>query len=326
MRPSSSSPPILQTHPNGLASTSLRHRAPQGASDRPGMSLVRREFKLQLHRSRTWVVMGFLVVVVPAVLSTVVSLGRIPTYQLIGGSAADLSVRVASSGFAMPLVILGLERYFVIPLVVSIFAGEALAGEASWGSLRYLLAEPIPRRRVLEAKMIVAAVLSVLALAGTAAVSLLAGLAAFGWHGVAVMITHPQLNPSFAGGASLRIATLAPGTAMGHLAIAVAVLSITMASTFAFAVLVSTLTPKPAVAIASGVGFLMVSRALANVPGFSSMLHFLPTAYGVHWSDAFVPSIAGTTDIWHLLLVQAGYGVILLGFAIHRFKKADIRY
>lgn len=236
-----------------------------------------------------------------------------------------MSVRVGSSGLALPLVLLSLERYFVIPLIVSIFAGEALAGEAAWGSLRYLLADPVRRRKVLAAKMLVAAGLSLLAVVGTAVVGTAVGLAAFGWHPVAVMITGTRPGPAFAG-VSFHMVTLAPDVALYHLAIATAVVALTMAGTFSFAALVSSATSSPAVAIASGVGFLMVSRAVANVPGFSSLVPYLPTAYGVHWSDAFAPSLAGTADVWKLLAVQGAYAVVLCVAAVQRFKTADITY
>ena len=288
-------------------------------------TLIRRELALQLRRSRTAAVIGALVVAAPAALAITVATGHTAGFQLLGGGSADMSVRVSSSGLALPLVLLSLERYFVIPLIVSIFAGEALAGEAAWGSLRYLLADPVRRRKVLTSKMLVAAGLSLVAVVGTAVVGVAIGLAFFGWHPVAVMITSAAPGPVFAGG-SFHMATLSPGIALYHLAAATLVVALTMAGTFAFAALVSTMTSSPAVAIASGVGFLMVSRAVANIPGFSSLVPYLPTAYGIHWADAFAPSLAGTANVWKLLAVQCVYAAVLYALAVWRFRNADVAY
>src|SRR3712207_8787735 len=42
---------------------------------------------------------------------------------------------------------------FFLVVVVGSFAGDAVAGEASWGTLRYLLVRPVPRGRLLRAKL-----------------------------------------------------------------------------------------------------------------------------------------------------------------------------
>ena len=53
---------------------------------------------------------------------------------------------------------------FLLVVVVALFFGDTVASEASWSSLRYLLAAPIPRARLLRQKALVAALLSVAAL------------------------------------------------------------------------------------------------------------------------------------------------------------------
>ena len=47
---------------------------------------------------------------------------------------------------------------FMLVIVVAIFGGEAIAGEAQWGNLRYLLMRPIGRGRLFVGKLIVAVV------------------------------------------------------------------------------------------------------------------------------------------------------------------------
>ena len=48
---------------------------------------------------------------------------------------------------------------FLLVVVVALFCGDTVASEASWGSLRYLLAIPVPRARLLGVKLIVGAAL-----------------------------------------------------------------------------------------------------------------------------------------------------------------------
>ena len=53
---------------------------------------------------------------------------------------------------------------FLLIVIVALFAGDTVPSEASWSSLRYLLAAPVRRERLLRQKLIVAALSSVVAL------------------------------------------------------------------------------------------------------------------------------------------------------------------
>ena len=63
----------------------------------------------------------------------------------------------------MPVIALSSTMKFFLPLAVAIFAGEAVAGEAGWGSLRYALAGSVSRSRYLFSKLVVALMFSVAA-------------------------------------------------------------------------------------------------------------------------------------------------------------------
>ena len=69
---------------------------------------------------------------------------------------------------------------FLLVVVVALFFGDTVASEASWSSLRYLLAAPIPRARLLRQKAVVAAMLSVGAIVLLPVVALLVGSLAYG--------------------------------------------------------------------------------------------------------------------------------------------------
>ncbi len=69
---------------------------------------------------------------------------------------------------------------FLLVVVVALFFGDTVASEASWSSLRYLLAAPIPRARLLRQKAIVAGMLSLAAIVLLPVVALLVGALAYG--------------------------------------------------------------------------------------------------------------------------------------------------
>ena len=71
---------------------------------------------------------------------------------------------------------------FLLVVVVALFCGDTVASEASWSSLRYLLAAPVPRARLLRQKLAVALAYSTLGVVSLPVMSLVAGTAAFGWH------------------------------------------------------------------------------------------------------------------------------------------------
>src|SRR5690606_33041494 len=69
-------------------------------------------------------------------------------------------------------------------VVFALFFGDSVASEASWGSLRYLLAIPVPRARLLAVKLAVSAIYSMVALALLVGTALLAGTLRYGWNPV----------------------------------------------------------------------------------------------------------------------------------------------
>ena len=126
-------------------------------------------------------------------------------------SASGTGVRWYRSRPASPWRPVGLNALllFLIPLAVAIFAGESVAGEAGWGSLRYLLARPVSRRRVLTSKAVVAGLFSLVAVAVVVAAGVLSGLVAFGWHPLPVLDL--QHNTPFSTGLSTMTPVDGPG-------------------------------------------------------------------------------------------------------------------
>src|SRR5512146_3490551 len=97
-----------------------------------------------------------------------------------GASGAAYFSQLAGNGVFLSFVALSLLLILVLPMVVSVLAGDSVAGEAGYGTLRYLLAVPAGRTRLLAVKYATIAVWAVTATFIVSAVALVTGVALFG--------------------------------------------------------------------------------------------------------------------------------------------------
>ncbi len=100
-------------------------------------------------RPRTWLTIALLdaLPTVVAVLLAVTHLGPRP-----GTGPAFLSA-VLSNGSLFSVAALAIVLPLFLPIAVAVVAGDAIAGEAQAGTLRYLLVRPVGRTRLLLAKL-----------------------------------------------------------------------------------------------------------------------------------------------------------------------------
>ena len=157
---------------------------------------------------------------------------------------------------------------FLLVVVVALFFGDTVASEASWSSLRYLLAAPIPRARLLRQKAIVAAMLSVAAILLLPIVALLVGSLAYG--------TGNLVSPT---GESLTFAAGAGRVLLGALYLAVY-----LSWVAALALLLSVSTDAPLGAVGGAVMASIVSQILDQITALEDLRDYLPTHYGTAWS------------------------------------------
>ena len=85
------------------------------------------------------------------------------------------------SGANLVIFTLFASTSFLLIVIVALFAGDTVPSEASWASLRYLLAAPVRRERLLRQKLVVAALSSMVAFGFLPAWTLLVGGIAYGW-------------------------------------------------------------------------------------------------------------------------------------------------
>jgi ABC-2 type transport system permease protein len=269
----------------------------------------------QIRRPLGWIVLAVMAGV-PIVLTVVIALTAPALPERVGDFGSVVSDQ---SGLTAPLLALNAMVLFLLPLAVAIFAGQAVAGEAAWGSLRYLCAHPISRSRLLATKGAVAAAYAGAAVLTAVAASLLCGVAAFGWRPLTV-VDLERTTAFWVGGA-----TFPPAVALQHLAIATLIVAVSLTSTFAFGLLLSTSTRSAFAAAAGAVGLGIVSRALDNIPGLSALGPWLPMtdAGTTLWTGAFT-SPTTLTGLPQLVWVQTAYTAVFLFAAWWRFRSRDI--
>jgi ABC-2 type transport system permease protein len=213
----------------------------------------------------------------------------------------------ASSGLNVAITSLVEVSAFLLILVVSLFAGESVSGEAEWGTLRYLLVRPVTRNRLLAAKLSVTAGLALGATFCVAIVGLLAGTAAFGWH--------PVQTPS--------LQTISTASAIGRLALATLYVTWCQAAYVAFAFMLSTMTDKAFAAVAGGVGLGVLSQILNNISALNGTSYIYPTHYLNSWENLFLRPVQ-SGDIFRGIALQVPYVIVFLGIACWWFNRKDI--
>jgi ABC-2 type transport system permease protein len=268
----------------------------------PGRTLrLRVEFVRQLKRRRTQITFGLLIVL-PLLIAIAFKVG--------GGAGTDAPELVSlanAGGYNFALFTEFASVGFLLVVVVSLFCGDTVASEASWASLRYLLAQPVPRARLLRQKLIVAGALSVAANVLLPVWAFLVGLTFFG--------SAPARSPiggSFDSGASIW-----------RLLIIIAYVSGQLLVVASLAFLLSTVVDNPLGAVGGAVMLHVVSSILDQITALDPYRKFLPSHFNYAWVDTLSSPIR-----WDDMIRGTGvalvYAAVFLGYAWLRFDRKDV--
>ena len=101
-----------------------------------------------------------------------------------GGGGSDAGPQaffnqLAGNGVFLTLIALQALLILVLPLVVAVVAGDSIAGEAGYGTLRYLLTRPAGRTRLLSVKYLAIVTYGLVATLIIGVVALLVGVILF---------------------------------------------------------------------------------------------------------------------------------------------------
>lgn len=229
---------------------------------------VRTEIRRQWARRRTRMTLGFL-----AALPVILVLAfRFGAEDDGGTSFLDRAVFGAANFTVFTLVVSGT---FLLVVVAALFFGDAVASEASWGSLRYLLAVPISRARLLAVKLAVSALWTAVALLSVSGSALAVGTLAFGWN---------PLRTPFGD-------DIPPGEAVWRIGGMVGYVAITLLVVAALGFLLSVRTDAPLAAVGGAVLLFVVSRILDQVEALGELRNLLPTHFAEAWQGWFADPV-----------------------------------
>jgi len=267
------------------------------------------ELYRQLKRKRTAFAYSF-VLSLPILVAIAVKFGPSgnsggPTR--LGSGTIDL-IGLATIGAAnFTVTMLYFSTPFLLVTVIALFNGDTVASEASWSTLRYLLASPVPRTRLLIQKMKVSLTLSLIAVILVPLSAWIVGMIAFGLK--------PLQTPLGA--------TFENGVALSRIGIMTVYLAITLLFVAGLAFYLSVRTDAPLGAVGVAVGISILLNILDAITALGSIRDWLPVHYSFTWFDA----LSITID-WSQMIRGASYcamtGIIMYALAFIRFAKKDV--
>ena len=222
------------------------------------------------------------------------------------GGAAFFN-QLAGNGVFLSFIALSLLLILVLPVVVAVVAGDSVAGEAGYGTLRYLLAVPAGRTRLLVVKYATIVVWCMAAVFIVSAIALAVGAVLFPVGPVTLLSGD----------------TVSVGVGLVRVLWVTLYLCAAMAAIGAIGLAISTFTEHAIGAIAAVMILVVASEVVDNIPQFATVAPYLPT----HWwnsFDALLRTPIDTTTLWHGLLSFAVYAVLFFLIAWARFTSSDV--
>jgi ABC-2 type transport system permease protein len=284
--------------------TWLSHHQPTPAPSawRAWARLTRSEIRLIVGRRRNQ--MGLLVLAAVPVLITFALKFSQPRGER---GTSDFFAAATSNGMFIALAALTIEIGLFLPLAVAVLCGDAIAGEANTGTLRYLLTVPVHRTRLLGVKYVALVLGTFLGVVVVAVTGVIVGGAFFGL-GPVTLLSGSQV-PLVDGLARLGLAVLYITAGLSALA--------------AIGLFVSVLTEQP---IAAMIAVTIISTAMWILDGISQ-LDWLHPWLLVHYWPAFADLFRDPMYLEQVsrgLLVALAYAAVFLSLAWARFSQKDI--
>jgi ABC-2 type transport system permease protein len=301
----------MSTDTDSTAGAAASPPAPTGvgaAGYRPRKTLgLGAEWRRQASRRRTQLALGFMALL-PIIILVAFEFGGDGDDDDNGGGEFSSLVELATSGgLNFTLFSIFVSAGFLLVVVVALFCGDTVASEASWGSLRYLLAVPVPRARLLGSKLIVALGYSLLALLTLAGTAMLVGTLRYGWSplGSTVAAEIP------AGEGVLRLLAILAYLATMYMIVA------------GLAFLLSVLTDAALGAVGGAVLLWIMSSILDQITALGVIRNFLPTHYSNAWLGLLSTPMQ-TDDVVKGAIAAVSYATIFWGLAFWRFTRKDV--
>jgi ABC-2 type transport system permease protein len=224
-----------------------------------------------------------------------------------GPGGPDFVNQIAQNGVFAALAALTLEMPLFLPIAIASISGDSIAGEANLGTLRYLLAVPVDRTRLLVVKFGAIAVFALACTLLVASTGALLGLAVFG--GGPLVTLSATTVPFWAG--------------VGRLLLVCGYLTVCLTALGALGMFVSTLTEQPIGATIATLVLTLGSEILDAIPQVAVIHRYLPTHYWLAFSDLLRDPVS-FDQVLSGLLSAAAFTAIFGAAAWARFAGRDV--
>ncbi|KQW08415.1 ABC transporter permease [Leifsonia sp. Root4] len=215
--------------------------------------------------------------------------------------------QITNNGLFVGVTAITVATPLFLPLTIAVVAGDTIAGEASHGTLRYLLIAPAGRVRLLLVKYLSAAVFCLAAAITVVVVGTLVGWALFPIGPVTL----------------LSGVTVGVGEGLLRLLGIAAYVAVSMLGLSAIGLFFSTLTTVPVGAMAATAILAVTAQIVGALPQLEWLHPWLFTNHWFGFADLLRAPISWDSFADNALL-QAGYIVVFGALACARFLSKDI--
>jgi ABC-2 type transport system permease protein len=264
--------------------------------------LVTSELRLVFTRLRNLAMLGVLVL-----STTLIGVAIELANPEPGAEGPPFLTRVTENGLFLALTALVASMPVFLPLAVSVVAGESVAGEASTGTLRYLLVTPVERTRLLAVKYASIVAYGAVAAMVVAATGILVGALLF-----------PVGDVTLLSGSSVPYAE-----GLTRAVLVALYVSAMLATVAALGLFVSTVTEVPVAAMSATAIVVVVVEILDAVPQLSAIHPWLFTHDWLAFGNLLRDPVL-LDPVVHGLVVQGGWVAVLLALAWARLTSKDI--
>ncbi|WP_449352405.1 ABC transporter permease [Streptomyces shaanxiensis] len=223
-----------------------------------------------------------------------------------GGGPAFIS-QITNNGLFLVFTALAATLPFFLPMAIGVIAGDAIAGEANAGTLRYLLVAPAGRTRLLLTKYATVMTFCLVATLVVALSALAVGAVLFPL-GDLTTISGTRITFAEGLGRALLIALVVAASLIGVAALGL---------------FISTLTNSGIAAMATTVGLLITVQILDQIPQLHALQPYFFSHYWLSFADLMREPVYWD-DLVKNLGLQALYAAVFGSAAWARFLAKDI--
>ncbi|WP_371669743.1 ABC transporter permease [Streptomyces sp. NBC_00289] len=271
------------------------------------LGLLRSELLTTFRRWRTLALLAVLAAV-PVLVGIAVKIETSDGSSAGGGGEGPAFIsQITNNGLFLVFTALAATLPFFLPMAIGVVAGDAIAGEANAGTLRYLLVAPAGRTRLLLTKYATVLTFCLVATLVVAASALTVGALLFPL-GDLTTISGTRIGFADGLGRALLIALVVAASLIGVAALGL---------------FVSTLTNSGVAAMATTVGLLITVQILDQIPQLHALQPYFFSHYWLSFADLMRDPVYWD-DLVKNLGVQALYAGVFGSAAWARFTAKDI--